>query len=257
MQAIKINNRVFNSIARAAKFLQMPRVTLSAKMKDKKAIVHKDLLIEKLDKPKEKKTINKRKGTPVIVDGVAYNNCREAEKALGLPNCVLAKTLRMGKSKYNGHSVEPVFPSAVKNTKRVGVFCESNGRTYDSILEAARAAGVDSWTMSKKMETSGSFVDDLGRVYKRLQPMKTKNTYKNPGSAITIKRPFVHRKVKQTPVVETKPTDTKQTVPQIVRDAINDKIITLLKEKGVYDDIIDLLNYGGFTSVKFNPKQND
>lgn len=48
----------------------------------------------------------------------------------------------------------------------------------------------------------------------------------------------------------------KKEVPQVVKDAINDKIIALLKDKGLYNDIMALLEYGGFTSVKFK-NEND
>lgn len=261
MQAVKVNNRIFNSIARAAKFLQMPRVTLSAKMKNKQAIVHKDLLIEKIQdtpKPKHRNTGVKRASIPVMVDGVAYNSCSEAERALGLPMCVISKALRCGQKHYCGHDIEPVFPSQVKKIeKKCKVFCETTGVMYDSIREAAKVADVDNWTMGKKMEASGAFIDGKGRVYVRMTPMNTKNKYKDTGKSVKHKRAYAPRSIKiAEPVPSIPPVAPKPEVPQIVRDAINDKIITLLKEKGVYDDIIALLKYGGFTSVKFDPKQN-
>ena len=39
-------------------------------------------------------------------------------------------------------------------------------------------------------------------------------------------------------------------ITQIVKDAINEKIILMLKEKGLYEDIVNLLNYGGFSTIK-------
>ena len=262
MQAIKINNKVFNSIARAAKFLQMPRVTLSAKMKDKKAIVHKDLLIEKIQetpKPKHRNTGKKRASVPVLVDGVAYNSCAEAERALGLPPCVISKALRCQQKHCCGHDIEPVFPSQIKPIeKKVRVFCETTGIMYDSITEAAKVADVDNWTMGKKMEASGAFIDSKGNVYKRMTPMNTKNKYKDTGKGVKHKRVYAPRSIKiAEPVVAIPPVAKKPEVPQIVKDAINDKIIQLLKDKGVYDDVVALLEYGGFTSVKFNPQKND
>ena len=44
--------------------------------------------------------------------------------------------------------------------------------------------------------------------------------------------------------------EKKDAVPQIVKDAINEKIILILKEKGLYEDIVNLLNYGGFSTIK-------
>ena len=261
MQQIRVNNRFFRSIADAAKFLHIPSTTLSSKMHKKQAITHKSLLIERVKdtpKPKHQKTSGKRATIPVMVDGVPYNSCSEAERALGLPPCVLSRALRYSQKQYCGHSVEPVFPSQVKKIeKKVKVFCETTGTMYDSICEAAKVADVDNWTMSKKMEASGAFIDSKGNVYKRVTPMNTKNKYKDTGKRIKYKRGYAPRSTKLSePVIAIPPVAPKSDVPQIVRDAINDKIITLLKEKGVYDDIIALLKYGGFTSVKFDPKQN-
>lgn len=261
MQAVKVNNRIFSSIARAAKFLQMPRVTLSAKMKDKKAIVHKDLLIEKIQdtpKPKHRNTGVKRASIPVLVDGVAYNSCAEAERAIGLPPCVISKALRCGQKHCCGHDIEPVFPSQVKKIeKKCKVYCETTGIMYDSISEAAKVADVDNWTMGKKMEASGAFIDSKGNVYKRMTPMNTKNKYRDTGKRVKHKREYAPRSIKiAEQVLSIPPVAQKPEVPQVVKDAINDKIIALLKEKGVYDDVIALLEYGGFTSVKFNTNKN-
>ena len=130
----------------------------------------------------------------------------------------------------------------------------------------SRVAGADSWTMSKKMTTAGGFIDKNGNEYVRFSPMVSKNTYENTGKKLTKTRSFSTRKsqtvVKDFPPI---PVDelpkeiiekdiqisSKKEIPQVVKDAINDKIIALLKEKGVYDDIIALLEYGGFTTVKF------
>ena len=262
MQNIRVNNKIFRSIADAAKFLRMPRVTLSEKMKNKQAITHKDLLIEKIQdtpKPKHRNTGVKRASIPVLVDGVAYNSCSEAERAVGLPPCVISKALRCNQRHCCGHDIEPVFPSQIKPIeKKVKVYCETTGIMYDSIKEAAKVADVDNWTMGKKMEASGAFIDSKGNVYKRMTPMNTKNKYKDTGKSVKHKRAYAPRSVKLgEPTVVVPTVAEKPVVPQIVRDAINDKIIQLLKEKGVYDDVIALLEYGGFTSVKFNTNKND
>lgn len=259
MQTVRVNNRIFNSISKAAKFIGVQRSNLSNLMRGKKAITYKDLLVEKMDDHKPvKKRVGNGKGNPVpvIVDGVAYNSCSEAEKTLGLSSCLISHAIKRGSKTVAGHTVEPVFPSAVKVKENAcRVYCETTGVVYASILEAARVAGADSWTMGKKMEASGAFIDSAGRVYKRLKPMKSKNVYKDTGSELKMKRAFAHRKVNNDvalPVVE-KPTvikEVKPVVPQVVRDAINDKIIKILKDKGVYNEIIELLNYGGFSTIK-------
>lgn len=261
MQNVRVNNRFFRSIAEAAKFLHMPRVTLSNKMHGKQAITHKDLLIEKIQdtpKPKHRNTGVKRASIPVMVDGVAYNSCAEAERAIGLPPCVISKALRCGQKHCCGHDIEPVFPSQVKKIeKKCKVYCETTGIMYDSISEAAKVADVDNWTMDKKMEASGAFIDSKGNVYKRMTPMNTKNKYRDTGKRVKHKREYAPRSIKiAEPVVAIPPVAQKPEVPQVVKDAINDKIIALLKEKGVYDDVIALLEYGGFTSVKFNTNKN-
>lgn len=263
MQQVRVNNKFFRSIADAAKFLRMPRVTLSAKMKNKQAITHKDLLIEKVQetpKPKHRNTGVKRAAVPVLVDGVAYNSCSEAERAVGLPPCVISKALRCNQRHCCGHDIEPVFPSQIKPIeKKVKVYCETTGIMYDSIKEASKVADVDNWTMGKKMEASGAFIDSKGRVYKRMTPMNTKNKYKDTGKSVKHKREYAPRCVKlgEPTVISIPPVAQKPEVPQVVKDAINDKIIALLKEKGVYDDVIALLEYGGFTSVKFNTNKNN
>ena len=259
MQKIRVNNKFFRSIADAANFLRMPRVTLSAKMKNKKAITHKDLLIEKVQetpKAKHRNTGVKRPAVPVIVDGVAYNSCAEAERSLGVPLCSISKALRCGQKHCCGHDIEPVFPSQIKLTeKKVKVYCETTGIMYDSIKEAAKVADVDNWTMGKKMETSGAFIDSKGNVYKRMTPMNTKNSYPDTGKRVKHKRQYSPRSIKLgEPTMA--PVAQKTEVPQVVKDAINDKIIKLLKDNGIYDEIIELLNYGCFSTIKIK-KEND
>ena len=263
MQQIRVNNKFFRSLADAAKFLRMSRVTLSAKMKNKQAITHKDLLIEKVQetpKPKHRNTGVKRATVPVLVDGVAYNSCSEAERAVGLPPSVISKALRCNQRHCCGHDIEPVFPSQIKPIeKKIKVYCETTGIMYDSIKEASKVADVDNWTMSKKMEASGAFIDSKGNIYKRMTPMNTKNKYKDTGKSVKHKREYAPHCVKlgEPTAISIPPVAPKPEVPQVVKDAINDKIIALLKEKGVYDDVIALLEYGGFTSVKFNTNKNN
>ena len=286
MQNIRVNNKIFNSISKAAKFIGIQRSNLSVMLKDKKATTYKDLMIEKLDTPKTKKT---KRGysrcVPVLVDNVAYNSIADAERALGLSENTLAKPLREGKKTYKGHTIEYVMPSQRKETshKKVQVVCITTGVVYNRLGDAALAAGADAWTMSKKMEASGGYIDANGNEYRRLTPMRTKNTYKDTGKKLKAKREYTPRPSRRGvklnitgafvpidtalnlanadarfPIVDMPkpltqaPVDKKPEVPQIVKDAINDKIVDLLKKSNIYDQIIDLLNYGGFSTIKIN-----
>lgn len=256
-QAVYVDNKLFGSVVGAAKFLKTPVESLRAALRGKKAAIYKGLVVEKTDEQVKKTKVSNGRTTriPVIVDGVAYNSLIEAERTLGFPQSVLYSAIR--NRKYKNHKVEPLYPSTINKLKsrkqREGtkVYCKTIDKTFDSIEDAARFANADGWTMGKKMEASGGFVDKKGNEYVRLKPMDTKNTYNDTGK--TIKK---ERQSKQRTVVE-KPQAEKQDVPQVVKDAINEKIIALLKDKGLYEDIVALLKYGGFTSVKFDMNKND
>lgn len=277
MQNVRVNNKIFSSISKAAKFIGMQRSNLSNMLKNKKATTYKDLMIEKLDTPKTvKKPKHTRKGIPVLVDGIPYKNCAEAERAIGCASSSISDALRRGANTVYGHKVEAVYPSMIKNKKPMKkstnckVMCKTTGVIYPTITQAAMAAGCDDWTMSKKMEAAGGFVDKNNNEYIRLTPMKSKNTYIDDGKYIKKPRVLSSRKNNhnseriaganiekdaqisspQTAEFMVKTPDFDE-IPQVVKDAINDKIISLLKEKGVYNDVMDLLKYGGFTTVEF------
>lgn len=276
MQNIRVNNKIFDSISKAAKFIGMQRSNLSNMLKNKKATTYKDLMIERLDKPVVKKTKRGQfRNIAVLVDGVAYNSITDAERLCGFCTGTLAKPLRQGKKTYKGHTIEYVMPSQKRETshKKVQVVCITTGVVYDRLGDAALAAGADAWTMSKKMEASGGYVDANGNEYRRLTPMRTKNKYKDTGKKLKSIRTYTPRPSRRGVKLNTKETfvpidtaletakskrevlfpnttDTKPQVPQVVKDAINDKIIKLLKDNGIYEQIVDLLNFGGFSSIK-------
>lgn len=264
-QPLYLNGKIFNSINKAAKFLRISVSTLADRLRDKEATVYKDILIEKAKKePKSKPQTKllKRKGIPVLVDGVMYNSCKEAETFLGCANGSIADAIRRrGKTVFMGHLIEPVYPSMVGKRKRntqkaVNVLCKTTGITYNTIMEAAKVAEADDWTMSKRMKAKGSFIDKNGNEYIRLKPMEKKNNDKIDNKP-TINHPKqrffptfdelvpIEHKIPVEPVKE-----KKDAVPQIVKDAIDEKIILMLKEKGLYEDIVNLLNYGGFSTIK-------
>ena len=283
MQNIRVNNKIFDSLSKAAKFIGIQRSNLSVMLKNKKATTYKDLMIEKLDTPKTKKTNRGlARRIPVLVDNVAYNSIADAERALGWSENTLAKPLRQGRKIYKGHTIDYVLPSQrdklkCKNPKAVKVLCVTTGVTYDRLGDAAKIAGADEWTMSKKMETSGGYIDKNGNEYVRLSPMVSKNVYKDTGKTLKAIRKHteipsrrgVKLNIKETfvpvdtalnlanadarfPIVDAPKSEPAQKpqVPQVVKDAINDKIIKLLKDNGIYEQIVDLLNFGGFSSIK-------
>lgn len=178
MIGIRVNNKFFKSLTKAARFIGMPATTLSVALKDKKSIVHKDLLIEKTEiKPTER--IKKQRNIPVLVDGIMYNSFKDAEKALGCGRSYLSLALRRGQTNIKGHTIEPVYPSMVGKKKIGGtkVLQVNTGVVFNSIRDASIEADADEWTMSKKMEFAGSFIDKFGNEYKRLTPMDTQKVY--------------------------------------------------------------------------------
>lgn len=276
MYKVRVNNKFFRSLTDASKFLHLNKQWLSKELKDKQATTYKDLLVEKVgvyENPRNKKPRRTRRGIPVLVDGVAYDSCKAAERVLGCGAGSLSDAIRRrGKTVFMGHNVEPLYPSMVGKRKRspkdsVKVLCKTTGITYNTIEDAARFAGADSWTMSKKMTAAGGFIDKNGNEYVRLSPMISKNSYENTGKKLKRTRYFSTRK-SQTVVNDLPPMpvdelpkeiiekdiqiSSKKEIPQIVKDAINDKIVDLLKKSNIYDQIVDLLNYGGFSTIKIN-----
>lgn len=271
LKPLYVNGKYFPSIEKASRYLNIARSNLSALIKGKNRVFYRGAEIERAQEEMTAYKINtpkETKKTPVIVDGVVFESMKDAEEMYNWPVGALSKPLRLGKSFYKGHKIQLVFPSKKRPIQAQKMSCKVYNKTlditYNSIMEAANHAKCDPWTMSKKMESSGGFIDANGNEYIRLTPMKTKNVYEDTGKTIKKIMPEHSRTVAPKPdmefpivdiPVEKKPTQNE--VPQIVKDAINDKIITLLKEKGLYQDILDLLKYGGFTTVNFNTKEND
>ena len=76
--------------------------------------------------------------------------------------------------------------------------------------------------------------------------METKNKYSDTGKTLAKTQSFAHRTV----VKQKDDKPVKEEIPQIVKDAINDKIVQILKDNNIYQQIVDLLNYGGFSTIK-------
>lgn len=73
----------------------------------------------------------------------------------------------------------------------------SDGATYNSIKEAALAAGVNNWTMSVKMATAGKFVGDDGLEYTRSDGADYTDKYANTGSCLQHVRSYAPRAVRE------------------------------------------------------------
>lgn len=120
-----------------------------------------------------------------------YFSLEEASKSLNLKSSSgLKNAIYAGKTEYHGLPLKVL--RSIKKTdgvKYCPVYCETLKRKFKTITLAAQFAGVNDWTMSKKMTTSGQFIDDKGNVYRRLKPMNSKNTYENTGSTMKIKMP--------------------------------------------------------------------
>lgn len=185
----------------------------------------------------------------IDINGKRFKSLSQAAKYIRISASRLSELLRNKKEfMFDNFRIQEI--PKPKKPKPKSKYCKvlqvNTGKIFNTISEASKYAGVDSWTMSVKMETAGSFIDRKGNEYKRLSPMITKNKYVNTGK--TIKTEHIVKKIEENNDIYFE--EKKDTVPQIVKDAINEKIILMLKEKGLYEDIVNLLNYGGFSTIK-------
>lgn len=116
--------------------------------------------------------------------------------------------------------------------KRIRVINTTKNMWFKSIKDAATYAQVDGWTMSKKMETSGSFIDSNGDEYIRETPMQTKNKYKNTGKKLCK----AGTRAKRTRICK-QPNFVFQDLPMPVRDLINQEISRMLVSNVPWEQI--------------------
>lgn len=116
--------------------------------------------------------------------------------------------------------------------KRIRVINITKNMWFKSIKEAAAYAQVDGWTMSKKMEASGSFIDNNGDEYIRETPMQTKNKYKNTGKKLCK----AHVCIKRTRICK-QPDFAFSELPMPVRDLINQEISRMLVSNTPWEQI--------------------
>lgn len=260
-QAVYAGDKYFPTMTKLAQWLGIPKMKLSNLFEGRDSIFYNGVTLKKTDPLPEPKVIHERKPKtnhdrkpkPVLVNGVAYNSCSEAERALKFPKCVLSGALNAGQKFYKGYAIEYGRPSDApeKDLRKVktGVYCTNLNKHFTSIQDASRFAKVDSWTMSKKMEFAGKFIDDVGNIYVREKPMKTINVYKNTGA--TLKRKVTKEYTRTVKVDDKEPESLQNEVPQIVKDAITDKIKELFKNSELRDQITDLMKHAGFKKLIF------
>lgn len=172
----------------------------------------------------------------VKVENRTFNSLKDACEFLKIQHVAgLAHALNKGNSTYKGLAIEKVIKKTTgnkSNHKRQScpVICENLNVKFKSITQAAQYAQADSWTMSKKMATAGQFIDKNGNIYKRMKPMKTKNTYSNTGAEVKRivefhERPNARKQEVAQPVVREQVVDNNSEI----RSFLHDKLLSSVK----------------------------
>lgn len=145
--------------------------------------------------------------------------------------------------------------------RRIRVYCKNLSRWFKSISSAAEFANVDAWSMSKKMETSGSFIDRNGNEYIREKPMQTKNRYQNTGK--TLKRKC-DKRVRRKPVnqlIAEHPIKEKEFVygelPKVIRELIDEKIKDMCDKNRPWLEIKAFMLKMGCKQITISLKDTD
>lgn len=178
-----------------------------------------------------------KKKQPVILEGQTFESITAAAKYIGADISCIAWALKCNKDrKYKNLSVryadDKMEAAAVANittmlkrhsanckkrrqnklmnsAKNCPIYCETTGKTFKTLKEAAKVANVSGYTLSTKTEIAGRFVDKAGNVYKRLRPMnhRTNKTYTDTGDTLKFERPSGYiKEVNEKPVEQPKPT---------------------------------------------------
>lgn len=202
----------------------------------------------------------------IKIDGKTVNSLRSAAKEIG---CSASKLSGLFSSNgnliyYNNKQIERVKGCGVRVVKRkkrridsyygVKVLQVNTGKIFNSIEQAAKAAGgVDSWTMSKKLQFSGGFIDKEGNEYKRLTPMVTKNTYSDDGKTVKSKN-HSESIIKEKPI-EYKKVESKftyQDLPKELQDLIVEKINDMCNMNRPFLEIKDFMKKMGCKKMIIN-----
>lgn len=178
----------------------------------------------------------------VKIENRTFNSLQEACAFLKIQHVAgLAHALNRGNTQYKGLNIERISTPARGNKhnhkkQSCPVICENLNVKFKTITAAAKYAQADGWTMSKKMETAGQFVDKQGNIYKRLKAMKTKNVYENTGDTVKRvvefhERPAARKQEVATPVVREQALDANSEVKQFIQD----KLLASIKSENFTD----------------------
>lgn len=215
------------------------------------------------------------KSVAVQIESMTFNSLKDACAYLKIKDTsALGRALRKGHDTYKGMKISknvsesqlllPIQNTETKQTtvskKACPVYCETLHKTFKTIMDAAKFANVNDWTMSVKMKEAGQFVDANGNVYKRLRPMNTKNTYPFTGDTLTK---TVHRKCRSYTTIQKTETKTVSEVKpvietvkepvnnQTISETVNDKEEKMNLVKGVLKEKMwDLIQKEDFTQAK-------
>lgn len=155
--------------------------------------------------------------------------------------------------------------------KNIKVYCEKTGKEFNSLKDAAKELGLDSWTLSRKIESNGFFVDENGNKWKKTEKMKTKNKYKKttPYYKEMKHRIFGHRKPNKSKVpnidgqfdaglslfpivsLDKKPRKNRELEQSVIR-----VVEYMLKNNGAIDKIKELLNLCDLDEIKLTIKKD-
>ena len=169
--------------------------------------------------------------------------------------------------------------------RKIKVFCKKTGQEFSSFKEAGQELEVDAWTLSKKIETNGFFVDKYGHRWERETPMETKNKYKKttPYYKKMKKRLFSHRKANEKKQAEErmqgcvdlrdvnfmipKPIDLssvkealanrKKECPELVKQALRLQIKSLLMQSPLWETVKESMEYCGLNEITITTNKKD
>lgn len=136
------------------------------------------------------------RGIRVKIGMKCFKSMMEAADHFGCHYLTMVKRFKDQGKVIDGFRTLPEFSlnnkkTIAKNTnknKNCPVLCETTNHRYDTITAAAKAIGVNAWTMGLKMQTAGYFLDKNGNKYIRLRPMNSDKSYSNIHPYITKER---------------------------------------------------------------------
>ena len=158
-----------------------------------------------------------------------YESMRDVARAFGCSyQTILKRFKEEGQVKDNVLTLDNFelrHGAKAKKYGRVGcpVRCVTTGKEYSCISQAAKAIGVNNWTMSWKMEKAGKFIDNNGNEYVRLIPMKTNRDY--PDTSANIIREHSIKSIKHhIPTVFVKENTSLEQALEVIKNEAIERI---------------------------------